>query len=92
MPDCNTCKAKKSPPNVPYVVHEGVMSRFERVVKRLWIALIMTIILLVGTNGAWIWYESQYEDSVTTTETYEAGADDGGTAIVSGDGDISINC
>lgn len=91
MPDCNTCKAKKNPPNVPYVVHEGVMSRLERVIKRLWIALIMTIILLVGTNGAWIWYESQYEDSVTTTETYEAGADDGGTAIVSGDGDISIN-
>lgn len=76
---------------MPYVVHEGVMSRLERVIKRLWIALIMTIILLVGTNGAWIWYESQYEDSVTTTETYEAGADDGGTAIVSGDGDISIN-
>lgn len=84
MPDCNTCKEKKSPPNVPYVVHEGVMSRFERVIKRLWIALIMTIILLVGTNIFWISYESQFEDSVTVTQEN----DDGYNNYVGNDGDI----
>ena len=45
--------------SIPYIVHEGVMARFERVIKRLWIIAILLIILLVGTNGAWIWYESQ---------------------------------
>lgn len=84
MPDCNTCKPKNSPPNVPYVVHEGVMSRFERVIKRLWIALIMTIILLVGTNIFWISYESQFEDSVTVTQEN----DDGYNNYVGNDGDI----
>ena len=84
MPDCNTCKSKNSPPNVPYIVHEGVMSRFERVIKRLWIALIMTIILLVGTNIFWISYESQFEDSVTVTQEN----DDGYNNYVGNDGDI----
>lgn len=84
MPDCNTCKAKKSPPNVSYVVHEGVMSRLERVIKRLWIALIMTIILLVGTNIFWIAYESQFEDSVTITQEN----DDSYNNYVGNDGDI----
>lgn len=68
MPDCNTCKAKKNPPNVPYVVHEGVMSRLERVIKRLWITLIVTIVLLVATNALWIAYESKYECFETTQE------------------------
>jgi hypothetical protein len=84
MPDCNTCKAKKSLPNVPYVVHEGVMFRLERVIKRLWIALVMTIILLVGTNIFWIAYESQFEDSVTITQEN----DDGYNNYVGNDCDI----
>lgn len=93
MADCSTCEAKRTqvPNNVPFIVHESAMARAERAAKRLWITVILLVLLLVGSNGAWIWYESQFEDSVTTTETYEAGADDGGTAIVSGDGDISIN-
>lgn len=84
MPDCNTCKATRNPPNVPYVVHEGAMSRFERVIKRLWIALIMAIILLVGTNIFWIAYESQFEDSVTITQEN----DDGYNNYVGNDSDI----
>lgn len=61
MPDCNTCKPKNSPPNVPYVVHEGVMSRLERVIKRLWIALIVSVCLLFASNVGWMIYESQFD-------------------------------
>lgn len=61
MPDCNTCKEKKSPPNVPYVVHEGVMSRLERVIKRLWIAVIVAVCLLFASNAGWMIYESQFD-------------------------------
>ena len=82
MPDCNTCKEKKSPPNVPYVVHEGVMSRFERVIKRLWIALIVTIMLLVATNAMWIVYESKYE---TVHQTVTQDANNGENIFASGD-------
>lgn len=71
---------------IPYYVHESDMARMERQIKRLWIVLIMTIVFLVGSNAAWIFYESQFVDEVT--ETIETSADGGGNAygtIVSGD-------
>lgn len=55
---------------VPYIVHEGVQVRLERTIKRLILALIMTIILMFVSNGLWIWAWVQYdyvsEDSAIT--------------------------
>ena len=65
--DCNSCKNR----TVPYLVHESAMARAERTIKRLWILLIILIALLAGTNGAWIYYESQWE-VVETEVTQEA--------------------
>lgn len=42
---------------VPFIVHEADMARIERTNKRVWIALIFTLALLVATNAGWIWYE-----------------------------------
>lgn len=57
MANCETCKnAKSAPENVPYIVHEASMARMERHIKRLWIAVLVLIVMLVATNGAWIWY------------------------------------
>lgn len=53
---------------IPYFAHEGEMFRLEQIIKKLWITVILLILLLVGTNGAWIWYESQFEDVVLTQE------------------------
>ena len=47
--------------NVPYVVYESSMSRAERTIRRLFVVLLVTIICLVGTNVAWVIYESQFE-------------------------------
>ena len=63
---------------ISYFVHEAEMARQERTIKRLWILCIMLILLLVGTNAGWIWYESQFVDEVTTIE---ADASDGGNAL-----------
>lgn len=60
---------------VPYIVHEGDMARQERTIKRLWITSLVAIILLVATNGAWIWYESQWQVVETTTNTQEVKQD-----------------
>lgn len=69
MPDCNTCKEnRKRVPDVPYIVHEGEVARLERIVKRLWIVVLVLIVLFVGTNAGWIWYESRYETIVVTQE------------------------
>lgn len=57
----------------------------ERTVKRLWIALILTIVLLVGSNAWWVWRESQFAD-VVTTQTVEQETDGyGDNTFVGGD-------
>ena len=84
MGDCERCT--KAPDPVPYVVHESDMARLERTIKRLWIVLLVLIVLLAGSNGAWIYYESQFVDE---SWTFEANTDNGGTAIANGDGEVN---
>ena len=82
---CETCKNKTTTPeSIPYAAYELAMARAERTAKRLWITIILLIVMLVGTNGAWIWYESQFTDIVTTIEAEQDGS---GVNIVSG-GDL----
>lgn len=85
MPDCKTCKEnRQNVEPVPYIVHESAMARQERTIKRLWILLILVISLLVATNGAWIWYESQWEDIYVEQEVET----ETGDAFVAGVGDV----
>ena len=46
---------------VDYIVFEGELARAERYVKRIWVALIVTIIAFFASNIAWLYYESQFE-------------------------------
>ena len=71
---------------IPYIAYEAAQSRLERIIKRLWITTIILIILLVGSNGLWIWYESQFED-VETTITQEN--ENGYNNYIGNDGDIN---
>ena len=57
----------------------------ERTIKRLWILIILLVVLLFGSNAAWLWYESQFADE---SWTYEATADNGSNAIANGDGEV----
>ena len=84
--DCDHCAKATAPEPVPYVVHESDMARLERTSRRLWILLLVMLVLLVGTNGAWIYYESQFVDE---SWTFEANTDNGGTAIANGDGEVN---
>ena len=84
MADCKSCKSKDQPSEtVPYIVHEGMMARAERTAKRLWITILLLIVLLVGTNGMWIWYQSQFEDIAISQEN-----EDGYNNFIGNDGDI----
>ena len=86
MANCSNCNNEKTAPEaVPYIVHESAMARAERSAKRLWVVVILLIVLLVGTNGAWLWYESQFE-TVTTEVTQENA--DGYNNYIGNDGDI----
>ena len=85
MASCGDCKKEhNASESVPYIVHEASMARMERQAKRLWITVLALIVILVATNGAWIWYESQFSDIVTTIEAEQDGS---GLNIVSG-GDL----
>ena len=84
MESCENCKAKscKEPESVPYIVHEASMARMERQAKRLWIAVLLLIVLIVGTNGAWLFYESKWE---TVYQEVTQEADNGTNNFVGGD-------
>ena len=49
--------------DVPYIVYESEAARHERTVKRLLTALLITILLMVGTNMAWLYVFNQYDIS-----------------------------
>lgn len=83
MSNCESC-GKRPPEPVPYVVHEADMARQERTIKRLWILLLVLIVLLAGSNGAWIYYESQWEPYETTSTEIEQDTDGGGNNYVIG--------
>ena len=86
MANCETCKNKTTTPDsIPYVAHELAMARAERTAKRLWITILTLIFLFVGSNCAWLWYDSQFE--VVETTSIEAEQDGSGVNIVSG-GDL----
>lgn len=70
--------------DVPYLVHEGVMVRMERQIKRLWIALIVAIASLLIAILAFLRYLNLYD-----FESYEvSAAGDGHANYIGQDGDI----
>lgn len=69
---------------IDYLVHEGMMARQERHLKRIWVLCILLLIALIGTNAGWIIYESQFED-IEVSQDVDTG---NGSAVVAGVGDI----
>lgn len=68
---------------IPFIVHEADMARMERINKRLLIICIVLIMLLFVSNVAWIYYENQFED-IMTTVTQELESDSGDAIINDG--------
>lgn len=56
--------------SIPYIAHESMMARLERITHRQWIVILVLILALVASNVGWIVYESQWEtyDEVTVTQ------------------------
>ena len=73
--------------------HEAETARLERIIKRLWILAIIIFAALIVTNGAWIYYESQWEVvEETTTEqtvTQNVRATGDSDAVLAGIGDAT---
>lgn len=61
--------------SIPYFAFEGELARQERHIKRLWILCIIIFAALILTNAGWIYYESQFEEIVTTETTQDVTQD-----------------
>jgi hypothetical protein len=46
---------------IPYYLHEGEMTRMERLNKRWFISFLIALVMLFASNAGWIIYESQFE-------------------------------
>lgn len=69
--------------NVPYIAHESAMARMERIIKRLWVLVLVLAFMLIATNAAWLWYESQWQTVETYRDIYqEIDAQDSGNATI----------
>lgn len=84
-------KGKKDIENslkIPFAAHESAMARAERHIKSLVWVIVLLIVLLVGSNGAWLWYENQFEvveETITTFEDVVQESAEGSNNIVGGD-------
>lgn len=60
---------------VSFIAFEATCTRFDRIIKRLTVALVICILLVFASNAAWLYAWLQYdysgveETSTTTTET-----------------------
>ena len=72
---------------ISYLEFESSQARMERVNRRMWILCLVLIVSLLGTNGAWIYYESQFEDSVISQEAMADGDSD--VQLIGGDYNVS---
>lgn len=61
------------------------MARQERTIRRLWILCIIIFLAFVGSNAAWIYYESQFVDEYVMQDVDTGN----GAAYVAGIGDIN---
>ena len=90
MANCETCKGKEAhaPESVPYIVHESSMARMERQVKRIAIALVVSILMgiagMLAVHFGWLYYESQFE-----TFEYSYEQDGEGTNIIGDGNDVN---
>lgn len=82
MGECKTCESNK--PNVRQYDIDLLSAMAERTIKRLWIIVLVLIIALIGTNGAWLYYESQFQTVETTIE-----AEQGDGVNIVGGGDVN---
>lgn len=82
---CNNCEGVKlkPPATVDYFVYDDTVSRYERTVKRLWIALIVVVSLFFATNIGWLIYESQFE-----TISYDYDQDGEGVNIIGDENEV----
>lgn len=86
MMDCTNCNRQVDYPPVPFVVHENLRAQMDLHARRLVRVIVLLIVLLVGSNFAWLLYESSFkEEEVTVRQINDTGYNN----YIGNDGDIT---
>lgn len=80
---CNNCNTNDMVV-MPIAQHEKDQHRLMGIIKWLIAVIVILIVLLVGSNIAWLVYENSFEDYVITQDV-EQDADNGTNNFVGGD-------
>ena len=84
---CDNCNSSaKTQASVPYAAFESSMTRAERIIKRLVIALIVVIVLTFASNVSWLIYAN---NNGNTSSNYTVTQSGNPTSII-GDGNDSV--
>ena len=81
---CNNCGTNGDMAVMPIAQHEKDQNRLMSIIKSLIAVVLVLVVLLVGSNIAWIIYENSFEDYVITQEV-EQDAESGNNSFVGGD-------
>lgn len=71
--------------DIPYIAYEDALMVADKSNRRLWCLCILLIVLLIGSNAGWIYYESQFTDVITEIEAEQEADGYGRNYIVGGD-------
>lgn len=80
---------EKSELTIPYFVHEGDMTRGERTIKKLVIALVVAIALIFVSNAIWLYAWMKYDYVSSDSSNIEVDGKDGVANYIGNDGDIT---
>ena len=84
---CDGCNhSSKNPASVSYAAFESSMSRAERIIKRLVIAVIVIIALMFASNIGWLIYANNNGNTSSSCTVTQSGSP---TSII-GDGNNSV--
>ena len=92
---CNNCSLAKEMidmkdmPPIPFAALEAALARQERQIKRMWIALIVSIALMFFTNMIWVGVFSSYDYSSEEIIVEQDAQDGGNNNYIGNDGDIN---
>ena len=85
---CNECEHNTErtdlPENVPYIVYEAERARSERLFKKMWIAILVSVALLFASNAVWLWAWTSYD-----YVSYEYSQDGEGTNIIGDENEVN---
>ena len=76
--------------NIPYIAYEASQARFERIIRRLAVVLVVAIVLLFASNAGWLWAWMQYDytSDMSTTETVTVDGKDGIASYANNGGSV----